>query len=571
MQKSLGRHNYRSSTLNRLISIVNSLMPQPSLTLDFAGTGILDSRITFTRSTTAKYYDSSTVALAEQNLFIQSNTFSNATWVKTGGTVATGVTDPAGGTTASSFTATALNATLYQTVTLTATPYTESIWIQRVTGVGVINLTLDGVTLSPVTITGSWVKYTYTATPSAGAKTVGIQVVTIGDVINIYGSQIENRSSATATNITTTAILQNYIPQLMTAAINAARFDYNPITRVALGLYEEQSSTNLCLYSQSFDNASWTKSNATITTGANIAPDGTQTAQLLVNNSANSTHYTYSNTITGFAILTSSIYVKAFGNITNLSFGHGPGLAATMSVNLTTGVYSVGSGSHGFTGSVTALPNGWYRLSVTNSITMAANIIGLNIFLANSSGSTTYTGDGYSGVFIWGAQLEALAFPTSYIPTTSAQVTRAADLPVLPIDTWYNTLQGTWFAQVNMPYTGGTPRIVGATPSSKAPIEISNQAAAMFDNVFGVSTANTITANTTQKIATAWTGTTGQVCLNGGTVATGNQTNGYANLSTIGIGYNSTSNDNFINGRIAKISYYPQALTSAQLQVLTGT
>jgi hypothetical protein len=117
--------------------------------------------------------------------------------------------------------------------------------------------------------------------------------------------------------------------------------------------------------------------------------------------------------------------------------------------------------------------------------------------------------------------------------------------------------------------TDGTPRIVGATPSSKAPMEISNQSAAMFDNVFGVSTANTITANTTQKIATAWTGTTGQVCLNGGTVASGNQTNGYANLTTIGIGYNSTSNDNFINGQIAKITYYPKSLNSAQLQALT--
>jgi hypothetical protein len=117
--------------------------------------------------------------------------------------------------------------------------------------------------------------------------------------------------------------------------------------------------------------------------------------------------------------------------------------------------------------------------------------------------------------------------------------------------------------------TDGTPRIVGATPSSKAPILISSQAAAMFDSATTISTANTITANTTQKIATSWTGTTGQVCLNGGTVVTGSQPTGYADLTTIGIGYNSTSSNNFINGRIAKISYYPQALTSDQLKALT--
>jgi hypothetical protein len=171
--------------------------------------------------------------------------------------------------------------------------------------------------------------------------------------------------------------------------------------------------------------------------------------------------------------------------------------------------------------------------------------------------------------FAWNAQVEQLSFATSAIPTTSAQVTRAADTPPLPIGTWYNTLQGTWFAQVNMLSTAGTPRIVGATPSSKAPIFISSQAAAMFDSTTTIATANTITANTTQKIANAWTGTTGLVCLNGGTVATGSQATGYADLTTIGIGYNSTSSNNFINGTIAKITYYQQALTSAQLQALT--
>jgi hypothetical protein len=542
MLRNNGRHNFRSPPLQG---------PIPSLVFDFAGTGTLDSRITFTRSTTARYYDSSTVALAEQNLFLQSNTFSNASWVKTGGTVATGVTDPFGGTTASSFTATALNATLYQTVTLTATPYTESIYIQRVSGVGVINLTLDGVTLSPVTITGSWVKYSYTATPSAGAKTVGIQVATIGDVINIYGSQIENRSAATAINITTTAILQNYIPQLMTAAINAARFDYNPVTRVALGLFVEPSSTNLLTYSQDFTNAVWSKSNSTVTPLANIAPDGTQTASTLVCTTV-STGFLRQN-FTSIPLTTYTYSIEAKAGVSNfIQIREDNYFGSTVDFNLSTGTF-VQAGV--FTGSMTPLGNGWYRCTAT--LTYNAGQTGGFISMRSL------------GCFIWQAQLETSNVATSPIPTVASQVTRAADIPPLPIDTWYNTSQGTWFAQVNMVSTTGTPRIIGATPSSKTPILISSQAAAMFDSTTTILTANTITANTTQKIATSWTGTSGQVCLNGGTVATGSQPTGYADLTTIGIGYNSTLNNNFINGRIAKITYYPNALTSAQLQVLT--
>jgi hypothetical protein len=518
--------------------------------------------------------------LAEQNLFIQSNTFNNAAWIATGGTLTSGVTDPAGGTTAFSFTANSLNATLYQTVTLTATAYTESIWIKRVTGVGVINLTLDGVTLSPVTITGSWAKYTYTATPSAGAKTIGIQVVTIGDVISIYGSQIENRSAATATNITTTAILQNYIPQLMTAAINVARFDYTPVGRTALGLYVEPSSTNLQPYSQDFTNAIWSKGNVTITNAANIAPDGTQTMQLAVPNTTNASHTIIANNISVSAstAYTWSIYAKAqnyqFLNM-RLDDNNVNGIAVCFNLStgtISTAINNINSGFTSANATITSVGNGVYKCTLTGTTTATTTVVRQVMFLQSAtsgSGGQSFAGNGYSGIFIWGVVFEAGSVPTSYIPTVASQVTRSADTPPLPIDTWYSTSQGTWYAQVNMASTAGTPRIVGATPSSKAPILISSQAAAMFDSTTTISTANTITANTTQKIATSWTGTTGQVCLNGGTVATGSQPTGYADLTVIGIGYNSTSSNNFINGRIANITYYPTALTSAQLQTLT--
>jgi hypothetical protein len=366
----------------------------------------------------------------------------------------------------------------------------------------------------------------------------------------------------------TTGTYYNSSGVLSTAAINAPRFDYDPITLNCLGLLVEQSSTNLLTYSQDFTNVVWVKSLITITPNATTAPDGTTTAGKLNETAGTGDHVCYKLGITTSNATpnTWSIYAKAAERSIIWISAYSNGTNFFTWFNLSTG--TVLTNASGSTATITLQANGFYRCTVTRTTTSA--IAAFSFGITTTDGVTSYAGTAGSGIYIWGAQLEALAFPTSYIPTTSAQVTRAADLSPLTVGSWYNTSQGTWFAQVNMLSTAGTPRIVGATPSSKAPMEISNQSAAMFDNVFGVSTANTITANTTQKIATAWTGTTGQVCLNGGTVATGSQTNGYANLSTIGIGYNSTSSDNFINGRIAKITYYPQALTSAQLQALTG-
>lgn len=363
----------------------------------------------------------------------------------------------------------------------------------------------------------------------------------------------------------TTATYYNSSGVLSTAAINVPRFTYNPSTKVSLGLLVEQSSTNSILYSQDYSSGSiWIKTNSTNTPNTITAPDGTLTGSTMTALGINSVLYRQNiSALTNGQKYTYSRYVQA-GTKNFCTLGlQGLADAYFDLVNLTTSFTGTGAVS----ASIQDVGNGWRRVSATwtwGSGTTYATYMAIASSLSSQAGITI--GD-YQ--YVWGNQFENLTFASSYVPTTAAQVTRAADIPPLPIDSWYNTSQGTWVAQVNMLSTDETPRIVGATPSSKAPMEISNQSAAMFDNVFGVSTANTITANTTQKIATAWTGTTGLVCLNNGTVATGSQVNGYANLSTVGIGYNSTLSDNFINGTIAKITYYPKALTSAQLQALT--
>ena len=548
---------------------INTNFPnvRPSLLLDFANAQQLDPRVTFSRSTTAPYYDGKTSVVAEQNLFIQSNTFSNAAWVATSATIASGVTDPAGGTTAFSMTATAGNATLYQTLTLTATAYTESIWIQRVTGTGTINLTLDGSTLSPVTITSSWAKYTYTATPSAGSRTIGIQIVTSGDAINIYGSQLENRSSATATNITTTTAITNYIPQLQTAPINAPRFDFNPTTGESLGLLIEQSSTNLELYSQSFDNAYWNKANSTITTTANIAPDGTQTMQLFVpNNGATIGAATnlYRSVTLAAGSITLSVYAKA-KELTTFTLQDGSGNGGNFNLSTVTPI-NVGTG----VATITSVGNGVYRCVAT----IASAGANPNWFFYATAG----TANGYNGIYIWGAQLEALAFPTSYIATTSAQVTRASDNASMTgtnFSSWYNNgAQGTFYSDLNF-INNVNAYVVGFSSSFyTSPLRtFGGTQWEMFDGVSDkiFNSGSPTTTNTNYKVAVSWAnGATSSLCQNGsviGTVTPAGYFTGFTGI-TIGAQPNSAT---ITSIRIKKLAYYPINFTNAQNQALTGT
>jgi hypothetical protein len=91
--------------------------------------------------------------------------------------------------------------------------------------------------------------------------------------------------------------------------------------------------------------------------------------------------------------------------------------------------FSTGTGTivnHG----IQAFFNNWYRIFVSGTITPGSTAGAWRIQISNTSGGAV-TGDGTSGIFIWGAQLEVGAFPTSYIPTTTTALTRPVDSAVI--------------------------------------------------------------------------------------------------------------------------------------------
>lgn len=195
------------------------------------------------------------------------------------------------------------------------------------------------------------------------------------------------------------------------------------------GMLIEGASTNLLTYSEQFDNAAWSKGNLSVSanTTETTDPFGTGYADKLIEtNTTAVAHSIYQSSVTyvaGTAYAFSVFAKKAERKKIRLSFGgtaFGSGGVA---------IFDLNDKTQNITGAISAriqeLSGGWSRLSVIMTATSSASGASPAIYLINDSGDVSYTGDGTSGLYIFGAQLEAMPFPTSYIPTTTAAATRA--------------------------------------------------------------------------------------------------------------------------------------------------
>lgn len=366
----------------------------------------------------------------------------------------------------------------------------------------------------------------------------------------------------------------------LVAPINAnlPRFDFDPITLACKGLLIEEARTNLQTYSEQFNHGSWTKFNTTVTADSTTAPDGTLTADSLIENTATSFH-----TIDGIYVaatatgnFTSSVYFKAKGrNFIRLYVTQEtPGVNYSALFNLTTGV--VVSSDVGVTASIVNAGNGWYRGLVSATI-LAASRARLTIGLQNASGALApYTGDGTSGCYVWGAQIEVGAFPTSYIPTVASTVLRNADNASMTgtnFTSWYNQPQGTLNCSfIPVGTIANNTRIVelsGGTAARVADIYISGARGTVYNGTTTLSAAvgaDTV-LNTTYKVASAYATTNYGLSANATTVTTASS----ATVNTATALYIGSFNDgsNKLNGIVKTISYYPLRLTNAQLQAIT--
>jgi hypothetical protein len=228
--------------------------------------------------------------------------------------------------------------------------------------------------------------------------------------------QLAFTRSTTATRVNSAGLIES-------VAINVPRLDYLNSTCPKLLL--EPSRTNLVLQSSAFDDAAWSANlNATVTANATTAPDGAITADKIVEDTNNSQHFIGQTptSVSGVAH-TISVYAKAAERSFLFLFEDSAG-GRNAYFNLSNGTIGTVGGSA--TASITSVGNGWYRCSVT--YTASGTLVRMRCAPATANGTASYTGNGTSGIFVWGAQIEVGAYATSLIPTTTAAVTRGADL-----------------------------------------------------------------------------------------------------------------------------------------------
>lgn len=190
-------------------------------------------------------------------------------------------------------------------------------------------------------------------------------------------------------------------------------------------------NTNYALRSQEFDNASWVKTRASVSANTLAAPNGSTTADTLIEDAtASSTHYAFlSNLVsTPNTVYTFSVYAKTKERSQiRLYVQEGAAGAGFFYAYFDVTAGTVLTSTQGGTGqllatSITSVGSGWYRCTVTGIYGTTGTTLDAFVQLA-VGGTATYSGNGTSGLYIWGAQLEARAAVGRYIPTTSAAVT----------------------------------------------------------------------------------------------------------------------------------------------------
>jgi hypothetical protein len=206
---------------------------------------------------------------------------------------------------------------------------------------------------------------------------------------------------------------------------------------------------NLFQQSQTFTNAYWSKSATTVTASATTAPDSTNTASALVETASTGTHliFTASNpTFPSSVAFTVSIFAKANTRNWLVVNPSTPGVANNETYfDLTNGV--LGNNAAGNTSTITSVGSGWYRCTVTRTATSSQTAIGMIFGLATGNGTNSYTGDGTSGLFIWGAQVELGSTANTYIPTTTTAVYGTPTLSFSGVSTIGLESNGALFVQ----------------------------------------------------------------------------------------------------------------------------
>ena len=420
---------------------------------------------------------------------------------------------------------------------------------------GTVGTVASGNTANIEDAGNGWFRCSVTFTASSGTvkafyvgDTDNSLVVTGGGGIYIYGPQLEEGTTASSFVANTTGS-----PKFLSSAVYSDRV---PMILV------EPSATNLVTYSEDFSQGSWNKNRVTVVDNSVTSPDGSLNAVKLVETATTATHLTWTQATTTAATHSFSVFAKS-GERKRI------GLRDNQIGN--SAVFDLESGSviSGSGGSIAQAANGFFRITLTGTYAAAGTRHEIYVLPDNATTTnTSYTGDGTSGLYIWGAQLEAGSVSTSYIPTSggdAAARTRAADDLVISgsdFSDFYNQSEGTFYVEFvpsgvtdnhnifQFEQSAGN-RIVGSIAGG--PLLLQSEVSSVDEATLNL---GSIAVNQLSRLAGSFKLNNFKASVNGGSELADTSVAIPSSMVLLNIGQRS-SNNRTLNGQIKRLLFWP--------------
>lgn len=446
---------------------------------------------------------------------------------------------------------------------------------------------LDGVTVSsPMDLNGGTVKdlagndatLTFTSPNTTNVKvnypSLGMDFVADADGrYTLNGTAYNDLSSflTAAGGTFTRASVGTYFDStgtLQTAASGVPRFDYDPTNFTTKGILIEESRTNSTINSP-------TVGSATLSASSLLGPNGVVSGYKVLANGTNSNHTIFFGTqsTTPGTTYTESIFIKA-GTATLLQMGVSFTVVSTgnayANFNLSNG--TITNGASTISSGIIPLPNNWFRIWITftangNGGSSAGQVSTITSMSDPKTPANTSSGDFY----VYGPQREIGSFPTSYIPTTTAAVTRAADRLTIPTTSISNIQFSTYvdygpLSRYNsqwqdiITFMNGGSRIAGIEAKNS-----NNPGAYSLSPIVSTTGLPAYSQYLQNKTAATWGSSNIIASSNGSAISTAAGA-GIRNITSMNFGFGGNT---LYNGNVRQLKIYPLPVTGTQLQLMT--
>jgi hypothetical protein len=563
--------------------------------------------------------------LSSENLLLQSSDFDNTSWNTSGinGTPTGGQADPSGG--ADGFTLVEDSANNFHRIWQGFTAsgdFAFTVYAKQNSGTRYLSLTLynassdwvgatfdlagsaptsssgslssfSGLTATQTASGGGYYKCTIKATGSATSAQAVLNNVTsaptggyglpsyTGDGTSSLDIAFASLTTTGATdyNATTTQIHREYAPSLkyVTPATGGmARFEYDPTDGQSMGVLIEGQSQNLLTYSSDISNAAWTKVAATASLEG-VGPDGQLSAYALREDTGTGTHVARQAATVGSGSVAFSVYAKLLGNTRRLVLREDTTTGKAAVFDLSTGTVAATVG--GASGIIESVGNGWYRCTMVGTPGAGAKNFGAWLVRSTATNYETYTGDGYSGLLIFGPQVEDSSFSSSYISTIST-VTRAADSLSVTDSSLFDNGGGSLVVETENVGRAYYAAVLEDDSTSvyqdyvALTVRADNKARQTVNAPGSTGASDEFSAASTVggsyfKIASRFAPNDFGVCIDGGAVSTDTTGAVPSNVDKLFIGW--YDDGGRANAHIKRVAIYSEALSDTNLQSLTAS